>query len=110
MEGASNWMSTAYHPGTGLFYLSALEKCNVYTKTPMAWKAGEGYLAAAPSRCPDESPQKILRAIDIETDEIAWEFPQTGPANSWEESWPPPAACLLRRGQRSADGRRRIDR
>lgn len=25
----------------------------------------------------------ILRAIDIQTGEIRWEMPQTGPANSW---------------------------
>ena len=28
-------------------------------------------------------PQKILRAINIETGKIAWELPQIGPANSW---------------------------
>ena len=32
---------------------------------------------------PGESGQKILRAIDILTGDIAWELPQTGPANSW---------------------------
>ena len=28
-------------------------------------------------------PQKILRAIDIQTGKIAWELPQIGPADSW---------------------------
>ena len=32
---------------------------------------------------PGESGQKILRAIDILTGDIAWELPQTGPVNSW---------------------------
>ena len=27
VEGATNWMSTAFHPDTGLFYVMALEKC-----------------------------------------------------------------------------------
>lgn len=29
------------------------------------------------------APQKILRAIDIKTENIAWELPQVGPGNSW---------------------------
>ena len=30
-----------------------------------------------------EGGQKILRAIDIQTGDVRWELPQTGPANSW---------------------------
>ena len=32
---------------------------------------------------PDPEPQRILKAIDIFTGEIAWTLPQPGPANSW---------------------------
>ena len=35
LEGATNWFSTAFLPATGLYYVQALEKCGVYTKTPM---------------------------------------------------------------------------
>jgi len=32
---------------------------------------------------PDETAQKVLRAIDVKTGAIAWELPQAGPARSW---------------------------
>jgi alcohol dehydrogenase (cytochrome c) len=83
LEGATNWFSTAFLPSTRLYYVQALEKCGVYTKTPAPWKAGAGFFGGSFEGAPDESPQKVLRAIDIETGKIAWELPQTGPGNSW---------------------------
>jgi alcohol dehydrogenase (cytochrome c) len=83
LEGASNWFSTAFLPATRLYYVQTLEKCGIYTKTPMQWKAGNGYFGGSFEGAPDDSPQKILRAINIETGSIAWELPQTGLGNSW---------------------------
>jgi alcohol dehydrogenase (cytochrome c) len=83
LEGASNWFSTAFVPATHLYYVQTLEKCGIYTKTPMQWKAGAGYFGGSFEAAPDESPRKVLRAINIETGSIAWELPQTGLANSW---------------------------
>ncbi|MGA1996467.1 MAG: PQQ-dependent dehydrogenase, methanol/ethanol family [Bryobacteraceae bacterium] len=83
LEGATNWFSTAFLPATGLYYVQTLEKCGIYTKTPMEWKAGAGYFGGSFEGAPDETPQKILRAIDIENGSITWELAQTGPANSW---------------------------
>jgi alcohol dehydrogenase (cytochrome c) len=83
VEGATNWFSTAYLPTTRLYYVQTLEKCGLYTKTPAPWKAGAGYFGGSAEGAPNESPQKILRAIDIETGNIVWELPQTGPADSW---------------------------
>jgi PQQ-dependent dehydrogenase (methanol/ethanol family) len=62
---AANWDSTAYSPRTGLYYFMALEEC---TGTPT------GY--------PDQTGQRFLRAVNIETGEIAWEAPQPGPARA----------------------------
>ena len=65
---AANWDSTAFSPETHLYYFLALEEC-----------VGEksGY--------PDEAGQRFLRAVNIETGEIAWEVPQPGPARA--KSW-----------------------
>ena len=54
--------------GDAAYYFLALEEC-----------VGErgGY--------PDESGQRFLRAVNIETGEIAWEVPQPGPARA--KSW-----------------------
>jgi len=81
VEGATNWFATSFHPSTGLYYVQALEKCTVYTKTPDEWKAGESYYGGSTRDA--EPGQKVLRAIDIQTGKVAWELPQVGPANSW---------------------------
>ncbi len=83
MEGASNWMSTAYNPGTGLFYLAALEKCNVFSKNAEWWKQGQSFYGGSARPVPAETPRKYLRAIDPQTGRIAWEYEQTGPGEAW---------------------------
>jgi alcohol dehydrogenase (cytochrome c) len=83
VEGAANWMSSAYHPGTGLFYVMALERCNIYTKSAAEWEPGKSFYGGGARRVPGERGEKVLRAIDIQTGRIAWEYPQTGAANSW---------------------------
>ena len=83
VDGATNWFSNAYNPATGLFYLMALEKCNVYTKAAAVWTAGESYYGGDTRNIPGEEGQKFLRAINLQTGKIAWEIPQTGHASSW---------------------------
>ena len=83
VEGATNWFSTSFSPATGLYYVQALEKCTIYTKTPSQWVQGESYYSGSTRTAPDEAPQKVLRALDVRTGSIAWELPQVGPANSW---------------------------
>ena len=64
-DDAANWDSTAFSPVTRLYYFLALEEC-----------VGEkmGY--------PDQTGQRYLRAVDIETGAIVWEIPQPGPAKA----------------------------
>jgi alcohol dehydrogenase (cytochrome c) len=83
MDGATNWMSTAFNPGTGLFYLMALEKCNVFSKSSAVWKAGESYYGGGAREAHDETPRQYLRALDLQTGKIKWEVPQTGESESW---------------------------
>ena len=83
MDGASNWFSTSFNPSTGLYYVQTLEKCSIYVKSHVEWEAGRGYMGGSSRSIPDEVPQKVLRAIDVQTGKIAWEVPQLGPATSW---------------------------
>lgn len=83
VEGATNWMSTSYSAATGLFYVMSLERCDIYTKSAAWWKPGESFYGGGTRRVPGEKPEKILRAIDIQTGKVAWEAPQTGPGNTW---------------------------
>jgi alcohol dehydrogenase (cytochrome c) len=83
VEGATNWFSTAFSPATGLYYVQSLEKCTVYTRSPSTWQAGSSYYSGSTRNVAGEAPQKILRAIDLQTGAIRWELPQSGPATSW---------------------------
>jgi PQQ-dependent dehydrogenase (methanol/ethanol family) len=69
VRGATNWYSTAYNPATRLFYVMAVEDCNLYRA------AGSWFV---PYSDPANPPQKLLRAIDIQTGKIAWEQVQIG--------------------------------
>lgn len=62
---AANWDSTAYSPGTRLYYFLALEEC-----------------VGKPTGYPDQTGQRFLRAVNIDTGAIAWEVPQPGPARA----------------------------
>ena len=83
VKGATNWFSTAFHPGTGLLYLQALEKCTIYSKAEAIWKPGETHYGGDTRRVPGEKGKKYLRAIDLATGALRWEIPQDGPGNSW---------------------------
>jgi alcohol dehydrogenase (cytochrome c) len=83
VEGATNWMSTAYNPETRLFYVMALEKCDIYKKSDAVWKAGESYYGGGTRSAPGEPGRKYLRALELETGKLAWEVAQEGPGDSW---------------------------
>ena len=83
LEGASNWYSTSFNPGTGLYYVQTNDKCGIFTKVPTEWAAGKGFMGGSFMQAPDEPAQRVLRAIDIQTGKIVWELPQVGPVTSW---------------------------
>jgi alcohol dehydrogenase (cytochrome c) len=83
LEGSSNWYSTSFNPATGLYYVQTNDKCGVFTKLPMEWEAGKGFMGGSFKQAPGEPAQRVLRAIDIQTGRIVWELPQTGDVDSW---------------------------
>ncbi|MCZ2149922.1 MAG: PQQ-binding-like beta-propeller repeat protein [Bryobacterales bacterium] len=62
---AANWDAAAFSPLTRLYYVLALEECT-----------------GKPTGYPEQTGQRFLRALDIETGNIAWEIPQPGPARA----------------------------
>ena len=82
MGGATNWMSTAFNPATGWFYVMALEACNIYMKSSAWWEPGQSFYGGGARRVPGVAGQKFLRAIDVQTGKIAWEVPQIGSGSS----------------------------
>src|SRR5438105_9633827 len=83
LEGASNWYSTSFNPATGLYYVQTNDKCGIFTRTDMEWKAGAGFMGGSFKQAPGEPAQRVLRAIDIQTGAVVWELAQTGAVDSW---------------------------
>jgi alcohol dehydrogenase (cytochrome c) len=83
LEGATNWMSTAFSPSTHLYYVMALEACSVFSKSDAWWTPGQSFYGGGANRVPGERRQKVLRAINPATGAIAWEIPQIGTGDSW---------------------------
>src|SRR5437899_318966 len=83
-DGATNWFSPSFNPATSLYYVQTFEKCSLYTKSDSGdWEPGKAYLGGSQRTTPDPAPQRILKAINIFTGDIAWTLPEPGPANSW---------------------------
>ncbi len=78
-QGGANWYSTSFNPATGLYYFQALERCNIFNKRHTEWQAGKGYMGGTARPAPGETFVKSVRALNIQTGEIAWDLPQ-GPA------------------------------
>jgi alcohol dehydrogenase (cytochrome c) len=83
VEGATNWFSTSFSAATGLYYVQALEKCTIFSRSPQTWQPGQSYYSGATREVPGEPGTKFLRAIDIRSGEVRWEVPQVGRASSW---------------------------
>jgi alcohol dehydrogenase (cytochrome c) len=75
-QGGTNWYSTSFNPGTGLYYFQALERCNLFSKREMEWQAGKGFMGGAARTAPGETFTKSVRALNIQTGEIVWDLPQ----------------------------------
>ncbi len=82
-DGATNWYSPSYNPATGLFYMQTNEKCSVYSKRPDEFAYGRAFLGGAQRVDGSPKPERILRALDLQTGAVKWEIPEVGAANSW---------------------------
>ena len=71
VRGATNWYSTSFLPGPGLFYVMAAEDCSIYKQAHIA--GYEGY------RDPADPGVKYLRALNIASGRIVWETALSGP-------------------------------
>ena len=83
MTGATNWFSPSYNPSTHLFYFMALESCHMYFVKPEKFSEGREFYATGVKSAPGQRRQKILKAYNVETGKLAWEYPQIGSGQSW---------------------------
>jgi alcohol dehydrogenase (cytochrome c) len=83
IEGATNWFSPSYNPATKLFYVMALENCNIFFAHPQNFEKGQTYYATGTNQPPGEHAQKILLALSVPDGKPVWRYPQTGRGDSW---------------------------
>jgi alcohol dehydrogenase (cytochrome c) len=83
IDGATNWFSPSYDPDTKLFYVMALENCNLYFANSKPFAKGQTFYNTGTTLPPDEHSQKILLALSIDDGKRAWEYPQVGQGDSW---------------------------
>ena len=81
--GATNWFSPSYNPNTGLFYVMALENCNLYFSKPKPFTPGETFYGTGTKLPPNEIRHKILLALSPKDGKKVWQYPQAGRGNSW---------------------------
>lgn len=74
--GGTNWFSPSYNPETGLFYLMALEQCDLYVSSARPYTKGDCYNGTGAEPIPSDPGEFVLRAIDIRTGDIRWETPR----------------------------------
>jgi len=83
IDGATNWFSPSYNPDTGLFYVIALESCDLFLAKPKEFVKGETFYNTGTTLPPGERMQKILLALSVVDGKRAWSYPQIGRGNSW---------------------------
>ena len=83
LNGASNWYSSSWNPGTGLYYVQTNDKCGIYTRTEMTFQPGRGYMGGSFAGDPKDPGVRKLRAFDLHTGKAVWELPQTGAGDTW---------------------------
>ena len=76
-SGATNWMSPAYNPATGMFYVAVKEGCGVSYKAKQEFRPGGFNYAATGYVESQEFPwQMFVRALNLTTGERKWEYKQ----------------------------------
>jgi alcohol dehydrogenase (cytochrome c) len=80
--GATNWFAPSYSESTHLVYFMALEQCETFFFKPQPFQEGQGYYSTGVKRIPGEPSQKVLVAFNLDTNSIAWKYPQTGGGRS----------------------------
>ncbi len=81
LNGATNWLSPSYSPKTRLFYVAARERGAYYYKSDTEFKPGTFYSGGGERAVDgDGKAWGAVRALDVLTGKLAWEFGLHTPA------------------------------
>jgi alcohol dehydrogenase (cytochrome c) len=77
--GATNWHSPAYNPATGMFYVNVMEGCGINYKSRDTFRpGGVPFMATGYVEDPEAPWQVYIRALDVTTGKMRWEYKQIG--------------------------------
>ena len=74
-DSGTNWMSASYNPPLKLFFFSASDTCAITGKIPAPFEMGSRFFNGSRSAVPDG--KRSIRAIDLQTGNIVWNYAQT---------------------------------
>jgi alcohol dehydrogenase (cytochrome c) len=80
--GATNWFAPSYNESTHSVYFIALEECETYFFKSQSFHEGQGFYSTGVKHIPSEPSQKVLVAFNLDSDAIAWKYPQAGSGRS----------------------------
>jgi alcohol dehydrogenase (cytochrome c) len=83
VRGATNWMSPTFDPGTGWISIVTLDQCDIFTSSSKEAEPKKNFSGGGAGPKPKDVGQFFLRTFDPKTGEKKWEYPMTGPAESW---------------------------
>lgn len=76
--GGKEWNPMAYHPGTGLAYVSVINNCAKFTSGKAFFIKGQPYWGSSLTLI-DNQASGSLKAIDVKTGEIKWDVAARSP-------------------------------
>lgn len=83
LNGATNWLSPSFSPKTRLFYVAVRERGAYYFKSDTEFKPGTFYSGGGERSVDgDGKAWGAVRALDVLTGKLAWEFGLHSPAMS----------------------------
>jgi alcohol dehydrogenase (cytochrome c) len=79
LHGGTNWFSPSYSPKTNLFYVAAREEGTIFFKGDAEYQAGGLFTGGSFRGIPHVEPTGAIRALEVETGNLRWEFPLQSP-------------------------------
>jgi alcohol dehydrogenase (cytochrome c) len=82
LGGGSNWYSSTFSPKTGLYYVNVKEMAGIYHKGDAEYHAGGLFNGGGQRDYKDEEPYGAVRALEVETGKLRWEYKLYSPSHS----------------------------
>lgn len=82
LAGGSNWYSSTYSPQSKLYYVNVKEQGAIYVKGAAEYKAGAFFNGGGQRPYKGEEPYGAVRALDVVTGELKWEFKLHSPSHA----------------------------